>query len=153
MIGVLHRDKLEMVDLPGFKNHRVSARVLDVGGSPRVVSILVDSRDAEHPVPLISNQLRALDLRAIAKAVTVVPDTARHAEVEEAMRNIVTRSVVKSRQQISVGLVAEAWNLARDAGLSAPRQAVVERLGITERTASRYIKKARDAHMIPAVWR
>jgi len=102
---------------------------------------------------LTSNQLRDLNLRAIAKAAKVIETSELHPQLRDTMREVVKKKPSKGRQVVTVEQVAEIWNLAHRADISAPRNEVVKKLGITERTASRYIKQAREAGLIPKVWR
>ncbi len=153
MIGVKQKDWLQLIDLSGFKHHRVSAQVVDIDEKPRVISLHIDVADPDNPVVLTSNQLRDLNLRAIAKAAKVIDTSDLHPQLQDTMREVVKKKPPKRRQVVTVEQVAKNWNLAYKAGISAPRNEVVRKLGITERTASRYIKEAREAGLVPMVWR
>lgn len=70
---------------------------------------------------------------------------------QRALRRIAERPLSKhdSRAVATVEQVSEVWNRAYTAGI-APRATVCTVLGITERTADRYIKRGREMGLITA---
>lgn len=148
------------VQVPGWEAFRITGRADVVQGQPRVTQLHLDPVEGSDDVEgLTASRLRALPLADIAASVVygveVTVDleagTVEWApETEAALRRIAERPVAKhdSRAVATVEQVSEIWNRAYAAGV-APRGTVCTVLGITERTADRYIKRGREMGLIP----
>jgi hypothetical protein len=148
---------LRVTDLPGWESHTVTVRAAIVDGEPRVVALHLDpletpdTPDTPATPALTGIRLRSLPLHDIATVALRVGHLQTDPGVGRALAAIARRKPAKHdpRAVTTVEQVAEVWLLARDSG-KPPRAEVVRRLNITDRTADRYIKRARARGLLPA---
>lgn len=135
-------------DLPGWDSHSVEVRAEVVDGEQRVTSLRLIARDGAEGRGLTGQRLRSLPLQQLAEA-----SIRAHAEDGEGMRRALAQAGRRKahkhdpRAATDVSQVAEIYRLARRLGLP-PRREIVHRLHISERTADRYIKRARAAGLL-----
>jgi len=142
-------------DLPGWEgSHDIGLKYAVVDGEPRVVEIQVRLKEGVKetaPAAAITvNRLRRLKLTEMAALAIGVKNQAQAAELEKAAAAILASAPPPPdpRKKADVEMVAMLWDLAHAAGI-APRAYVVKHMGMSARTADRYIKQARSAGLIP----
>jgi len=141
---------LQVTDLPGWDSHTITLRGAIVNGRPRVVALHIDLADSATEPGITANRLRTVPLTDLARVAIRLTRMADESDASDAMAAAAVRRAPRhdKRAATTVEQVAEIWLLARRMG-HPPRAEVVDRLGITERTADRYIKRARDAGLLP----
>lgn len=137
-------------DLPGWEGFRVKVKAGRLNGEPRIVGLVLEPREgaAAADVALSQVRLKTLPLGPLARAAHALavlrPDTLP--DLAAAVRALATAATEGTRedprQATTPEQVARVYTEARNAGL-APRAAVCDALGISSRTADRYVAEAR----------
>jgi CRP-like cAMP-binding protein len=146
----------QLVQMRGFRHHRIEAHIQDVNGSPRVTELRVMLAVPATPRAITDNMLRSIDLRAVAKWSHDVAQPELQEDLLETARRILKTKPHKRR--VTDQDVAKLWLAAREKGAKDPRKQVVQALAregtqLSERTISRYLGRAREQGLIPEHWR
>jgi len=141
---------MEVTGLPGWDTHTVTVKATIVDGEPRVTSLRLDVLDGADAPALTGQRLRSLPMQEMALLALRAGQMTLNPGIRRAMAAIASRKPAKHdpRASTTAEQVAEVWLLARESG-KPPRAEVVRRLHITDRTADRYIKKARASGLLP----
>ncbi len=138
-------------DLPGWERYNVLALVHVVQGRPCVTGIRVEPKSREDLPCLTQTRLRALPFAEIVEYATreigLAEVEQQRAEMQAAAAKLIAepehpRAVTTPEQ------VAAIYNAANLSGGN-PREAVVQALKVHERTAAKYIAKAREQGLLP----
>lgn len=160
---ILRMDLLEdgwvqLVDpLPGWETFAVDLRADLVNGEPRITGIRLEPREGtpKRDAVLTANRLRTFPVTALAAAAYhwshLSPATI--ADLVDALtasgEALAAQPRRKGRGPITTAAdVAQVYARARLQG-EAPRAAVCAQLGISSRTADRYISEARRRGLLP----
>lgn len=137
--------------LPGWEEHEIRARVDLVGRKVVVTAFSVEPMGPSEPVALTTKRLGIL-LRFVVQVVANVWSARSLEELRSARIGIdvVNDNAVDVRAVTTVEEVAEAWHVAHRNGVTAVRDHIASALHISDRTAQRYITKARELGLIPA---
>lgn len=148
-------------DLRGWEDYSIRLKAESVKGRPRATALEVTCTTATAPIPLTAQRLGRLPLQSLAETAALLSPESRkarenffNAEVVDALERLTSapddtdhsdpRSVVTPRR------VAEVWLKAYLNNNPAPRRAVVDELGIGERTADNKINQAEELGLIPS---
>lgn len=145
---------VRLVDpLPGWEAFDVDLRADLVNGEPRLTGLRLEPRPDAHPADtvLTTNRLRTFPGATFAASVYhlthlrpgALPDAA--AALERTAESLARHG----RRSTTPEQVARVYATARLNG-EAPRAAVCDALGISSRTADRYISEARRRGLLPS---
>jgi hypothetical protein len=144
---------VSLVDpLPGWEAFTVDLRADLVNGEPRLTGLRLEPRKGARATDavLTVNRLRTFPAGAFAASVYhlthLTPVTLP--EAVEALQDTAEALARHGRRTTSAEQVAHLYSAARKRG-EAPRAAVCEALGISSRTADRYIGEARRRGLLP----
>lgn len=136
-------------NVPGWDGYRISGRAAIVKGKPRMVAITIEPL-RENVRPLTRTRLTDLPLPKLVKTAPSSLPITFDPELRTVMEALAPADAVKHdpRAYATLEGVAWTWLDAYSKGL-APRATVVKELGISSRTADRYIVRAREAGLLP----
>lgn len=131
--------------VPHWEGFVISLRATMSGAQPRISAVHVDPTDRSGTQDVTGLRLRSLPISAIAHAALRWDSNV----FRNALSTIADEQRHDSRAEASVHEVARVYLDALDANRTNPRFQVAKTLLIGERTADRYIRKARDLGLIP----
>lgn len=142
----------ELTGMAGWDNHVLSGRAAVIDGKRSIVELCIRPVEGTDPVALTGVRLRTLPLTEIATHVFANLRMTMMTEEERAAGRVLSKGKGAqphdSRAATSVEEVVAAYRRAVQLG-DAPRKAVTKSLNISPRTADRYIRRARDAGLLP----
>ena len=128
--------------VPGLESHVVEVRVAIVNGTPHLTDLqMIARREEPEAEALTYSKIRSLPVGRLAEAAIAIMQPADpDPRTDTALWRALTGKV-------NLELVAAIWRQARAEGKS-PRVELCARLGMHERTAFRWLQRAREAELI-----
>lgn len=132
-------------------------RVARVDGEPRCIAVNIEPEDDAAALPLTSQAMRRLPLTRWAALIDAAADWRHRPGLRDHLRPQPPKASMSPRPpRIDLEAIARVWNDAYDGhvqslrgpGKATPQQAVAERFRLSDRTAARYVKRAREAGLI-----